>query len=86
MENTKRTEYGRTLIPSMVEELAIITPQFVFAQVPKSSQFADGLIDVTIKKFASAIDRAAFWIESLLGKTDDSSVIAYLGPSKFYFG
>ena len=69
----------------MVDELATSNPEFVFAQVPRSSQFADGLIDVTIHNFASAVDRAAFWLESLLGKSDDSGVIAYLGPSKSYF-
>ena len=70
----------------MVDELATSSPDFVFAQIPRSSQYADGLIDVTISNFARSIDRAAFWIESLVGKSDDSSTIAYLGPSEFYFG
>ena len=82
-KNANHTEYGRRLIPSMVDELAISSPDFVFAQIPRSSQYVDGLIDVTINNFARAIDRAAFWIESLIGKSDDSSVIAYLGPSEF---
>ncbi|KAL8782846.1 MAG: hypothetical protein Q9195_009553 [Heterodermia aff. obscurata] len=80
-ESANGTEYGRRLIPSIVDELATSSPGFLFAQVPKTSQFADGLIDVTIKDFASAIDHAAYWIESLVGKSDDSSVIAYLGPN-----
>ena len=84
-ENANRPEYGRRLIPSVVDELATSSPDFVFAQIPRSSQFADGLIDVTISNFAKAIDRAAFWIESLVGKSDDSSVIAYLGPSECNF-
>lgn len=76
-----RVEYGKRLIPSLVDELADSNPTRVFAMVPRSSHFGDGLIDVTISTFAKAVDRAAFWIESLVGKSDDSSVIAYLGPN-----
>ena len=80
--NTNGIEYGKRSIPSLIDHLAATDPDYVFALIPKTSQFADGLIDVTIGSFTKAIDRAAFWIESLVGESHDSSVIAYLGPSE----
>ena len=83
--NANGIEYGKRSIPSLIDHLAATDPDHVFALVPKTSHFADGLIDVTVESFAKAIDRAAFWIESLVGKSHDSSVIAYLGPSESCF-
>lgn len=78
-------EYGKRSIPSFIDHLAATNPDHIFTLVPKTSQFADELIDVTFGIFAKAIDKAAFWIESLVGKSPDSSVIAYLGPSECCF-
>ena len=83
--NANGIEYGKRSIPSFIDHLAATDPDHVFALVPRASQYADGLIDVTIGTFAKAIDRAAFWIESLVGKSHDSSVLAYLGPSESCF-
>lgn len=80
-EPQDKEKYGRRLIPSLVDELAQGTPNALFAQIPKSSQFADGLEDVTIGTFARAINRCASWIESTVGKSENSDTVAYIGPS-----
>ena len=77
-----RGEYGHRLLPTLVDELAQITPNYVFACIPRSAQFEDGLKDVTISTFARAVDRTAFWIERILGKSPDFETIAYIGPSQ----
>ena len=85
-ENTAQPEYGHRLIPTLVDELAKTTPNYVFALIPRSAQFADGLKDVTISTFARAVNRAASWIESTIGKGTDFETIAYIGPSQSFFG
>ncbi|MCJ1401925.1 hypothetical protein MMC11_005142 [Xylographa trunciseda] len=80
-ENATQPVYGHRLIPTLVDELAESTPNYVFALVPRSAQFADGLKHVTISTFARAVNRAASWMESTIGNSADFETIAYLGPA-----
>ena len=74
--------YGRRLIPTVVDEMAASTPDHVYAMIPRSQDFSDGLDNVTSRDLASAVNRAAFWIEHNLGRGVDFETIAYIGPSK----
>ena len=84
-EHAGQPEYGHRLIPKLLDELARTTPNRVFALIPRSAQFADGLQDVTISTFARAVNRAASWIESAIGKSTDFETIAYIGPCQCSF-
>lgn len=75
--------YGKRLIPALIDHLAQTTPDYVFAAIPKSTQYAEGLQEVTISTFARAVNRAAAWINSIIGSSDNFETIAYLGPSKY---
>lgn len=75
-------EYGRRLIPTLVDEMAISTPDHVYASIPRNQDFTGGFDDVSSRNLARAVNRAAFWIERKLGKSVDFETIAYLGPSK----
>ena len=79
-EYTDQPKYGHRLLPRLVDELARTTPNRVFALIPRSAQYADGLQEVTISTFARAINRAAALIESNIGKGTDFETIAYIGP------
>ena len=82
-EYIDQPRYGQRLIPKFVDELAKTTPNRVFALIPRSAQYADGLQDVTISTFARAINRAASWMESNIGKGTDFETIAYIGPCQW---
>ena len=84
-QDAGQPEYGHRLIPNLLDELAKTTPNHVFALIPRSAQFADGLQDVTISAFARAVNRAASWIESKVGKGTDLETIAYIGPCQYSF-
>lgn len=75
-------EYGRRLIPTLVDEMAASTPNRVYASIPRNQDFTGGFDDVTFRILARAVNRAAFWIENKLGKSAHFETIAYLGPSK----
>ncbi len=75
-------EYGRRLIPTLVDEMAASTPEHVYALIPRHQDFTGGFHDVTSRTLARAVNKAAFWIEQKLGKCVDFETIAYLGPSK----
>jgi hypothetical protein len=78
----QRVDYGRRLIPTLIDDYARSNPDYVFARIPKSIDFADGLDDITISTFARAINEVAHRIESMLGKSTKFDTIAYIGPSE----
>lgn len=75
-------EYGRRLIPTLVDEMAAFTPDHVYASIPRHQDFTGGFENVTSRKLARAVNRAAFWIDEKIGKSAKFETIAYLGPSK----
>ena len=82
-DNATRLDYGHRLIPTLVDSLAETTPDYIFASFPRSAQYTDGLRAVTIRTFARAVDRAASWIDSTIGKGIGFVTVAYLSPSQF---
>ncbi len=74
-----KPDYGRRLIASRIDELAQHEPERVWLSIP-ASRPADGFKNITWATGANAIDRAAWWIESTLGKRDGKSTVAYIGP------
>ena len=75
-------KYDERLIPSFVDELAQTNHGCFFALVPKSSRYADGLIEVTVEAFARVIYRVALWMVDRIGRTKNLETVAYIGPSK----
>ena len=79
---TPPIDYGHRLIPTLVDEYARTDPDYVFALVPKTADFKDGLTEITISAFARAVDEVASRIDSQLGKCTTFDTIAYIGPSQ----
>lgn len=78
---TPPVDYGHRLIPSLVDEYAKKDPDYVFAKIPKTANFADGLQNITISTFARAVNEIAWRCESAFGKSTNFDTIAYIGPS-----
>ena len=82
-EHTSPADYGHRLIPNLVDEYAEKDPDYIFARIPSTTNFADGLKDITISTFARAVNEIAWRCETGLGKSTDFETIAYIGPSQF---
>ena len=80
-ETTPSPDYGHRLIPTLVDQYARTEPDYVFALIPKTTNFADGLQEITISAFARAVDEVASRIDSELGRCTNFDTIAYIGPS-----
>ncbi len=74
-------DYGRRLLPVLVDEISRDDPERIFASLARSSNPEDGFKDVTYRSFANAINKAAWWLETKLGKGQNFEVLAYAGPS-----
>lgn len=76
-----QSEYGKRLIPDLVDKYARTDPDYVFAMVPRTENYADGVEDITIRLFARAVNEIAHRIDSTLGRSSIFDTIAYIGPS-----
>jgi len=75
-----RKDYLRA-IPIAIDEIAQRTPNAVFASIPRTSLPVDGYRDVTYRKYADTIDRAALLLEESIRGVDHGEAIGYIGPS-----
>lgn len=76
-------DYGRRLIPTVIDEIAEKDPKREAYSSPRSSNPGDGWKVVTFKEYANAINCAAHWIIKTCGTPTPGSypTIAYLGPN-----
>lgn len=78
-------DYGRRLVPNIVDERALNDPDRVVYSVPKTSDNVDdGFTDVSALAFANAVDRMAWWLESELGRGSSYQTVGYIGPRKLF--
>ena len=69
------------LIPNAIDELALLSPNAVFASLPVSTNVIHGFRDVTYSEYAHSINRAASWLENELGTGCQNEKIGYIAPS-----
>lgn len=74
-------EYGKRLLPQVVDHYARLEPTRVYASVPRSAvDLADGFQDVTMAKLASIVNSLSWWLEGTVG-VGSLNAIAYIGPA-----
>lgn len=82
MSPQERTaQYGRRLIPILIDEAAQERPNDPFAFVAKSLNPEEGLQTVTYGQFANAINSCAWWLEEQVGRSENFDTLAYFGRS-----
>jgi acyl-coenzyme A synthetase/AMP-(fatty) acid ligase len=77
---TMESTPGERVFPAEVDLQARTRPTKVFAVVPRSTNLADGYIDVTLSDFARAVDRLCEYLEPLIGYSNVFNTVAYYGP------
>lgn len=83
VSNLDEVPYGKRLLPTLVDQVAIQDPTRECLQIPCSSNPADGWRVVTWKDMANAVNRAAHRMVELCGKPETNSfpTLAYIGPN-----
>jgi hypothetical protein len=76
------TEYGRRLIPNVIDQLGRTYPQREAFQAPRTDNPKDGWKIITFKAYANAINRCALKIIERCGDAPPGvfPTIAYIGP------
>ncbi|KAI1371417.1 acetyl-CoA synthetase-like protein [Hypoxylon crocopeplum] len=80
---TSRQDYGRRLIPHVIDEIAEKDPGREAFSIPRSSNPQDGWKPVTFKEYANAINHVAQRIIETCGTPSPGTIptIAYIGPN-----
>ena len=76
-------DYGRRLVPHIVDEIAHSQPEKPFISIPISADIKDGCKDISYNIFAKAVNRCAWWMEKELGRNEsetDLNTVFYIGP------
>lgn len=69
------------LLPSAVDELAVVDPHRILYSVPRTRTISDGFLDITAKIFARAVNRCAWHIEANIGRAGPGfPTLTYMGP------
>ncbi|KAF5010120.1 hypothetical protein FDECE_3706 [Fusarium decemcellulare] len=78
----QQREIGRRLLPHLVDEVAHDQPERILYEFPTSTDLNQPWLRITARQFANSINRAAHWLESVLGRAagDDTPPIGYVGP------
>ncbi|TVY44182.1 Non-canonical non-ribosomal peptide synthetase [Lachnellula subtilissima] len=76
-------EYGRRLLPVVVESAARKNPDRVAYSFPITDDPSEGFHDITNSRYSNGVNRTAWWIEKMFGKPEANSfpTIGYIGPS-----
>ena len=75
------TDFGRRLIPTLIDEFACSKPNKTYCFVARSSAVEDGFESISYSQFANAINRCSYWMDTQLGRGQNFNTVAYLGPS-----
>lgn len=82
MESPPEPQYGKRLLPQIIDDLAATEPDRIIYSIAKSSDISQGFRTVSARAFASAVDRTAWLLHNQLGESLAPSVpaVAYIGP------
>ncbi|KAH7140156.1 hypothetical protein B0J13DRAFT_446289 [Dactylonectria estremocensis] len=78
-------DYGKRLIPQILDSLAAIDPDRIIYSVAKSADISQGLRHVSARNFAQAVDKTAWWLQNEVGKSTTFQTVGYIGPREALF-
>ncbi|KUJ12950.1 putative AMP-binding enzyme [Mollisia scopiformis] len=80
---TSDSERGKRLLSTTIDSLALTEPDRPWISVPRNDDdLSKGFTDISFKQFSNAINHAAHWLDSSLGKVASKfKAFAYEGPA-----
>lgn len=74
-------EFGKRLLPQVVDHYAQTDPRKVYASIPRSAiDLSDGFQDITMAKLAAMVNRLSRWLEGIM-RIGNLNTITYIGPA-----
>lgn len=94
MTVNSKEEFGRRLIPQILDRLALADPERVIYSIASFPNDQPSFRDITAREFTKAVDKTAWWLQRELHSTNGVSngdailsskiqALGYIGPRKF---
>ncbi|KAI1264941.1 hypothetical protein F5Y18DRAFT_71444 [Xylariaceae sp. FL1019] len=74
-----KPNYGRRLMPTVLDHLAVTTPDRLYGVIPKSADVTEGFRDISVADMARCVNFMARWIEKLYGRSQSFETMSYIG-------
>lgn len=75
-------EYGKRLLPQILDRLAITEPDRIIYSVATLSDISYGLRHISARTFAKAVDKTAWWLHKQVGTPTLIQTVGYIGPRR----
>ena len=82
MANNTSIDYGRRLIPQILDSLAVSDPERIIYSVAKFTDASHDFHHVSARTFAKAVDKTAWWLFNQIENSTSIQPIGYIGPRK----
>lgn len=66
-------------MPTVLDQLAITTPDRLYGAIPKTTDVTEGFRDISVADMARCVNFMAKWIENLHGRSQNFETISYIG-------
>lgn len=76
---------GQRLLPTLIDERALSSPDDTFVAIPKSVDLKDGYRDISYGAFSTAVNQCARWLERAFGIGQEHETIGYIGTSDLLY-
>ena len=76
------TEYGKRLIPQILDSVASAEPDRILYSVVTFSDNSHEFRHISARTFAKAVDKTAWWLHNQVGKPTLIQTVGYIGPRK----
>lgn len=73
-------EYGKRLIPQILDSWASAEPDRIIYSLATFSDNSHDFRHVSVRTFAKAVDKTAWWLRTQLGKPTSIQAVGYIGP------
>ncbi len=74
------TEYGKRLIPQILDDLAANEPDRIIYSIARSSGPTYDFRHISARTFAKAVDKTAWWLRNQTGTPTTIETVGYIGP------
>ncbi|KAK3315685.1 Pyoverdine/dityrosine biosynthesis protein-domain-containing protein [Apodospora peruviana] len=82
--STASNEYGKRLIPHILDDLASTDPDRVIYSVAKSADVSQGMLEISALGMAQAVNKTSWWLYDQIGDseatTSSPQTVGYIGP------
>lgn len=72
-------EYGSRQLHQTLDLISRLTPDRLYAVIPRSSDLSEGFQDISFGDMARCSDFAASWIEERIGQSSTFQTLCYIG-------